>query len=182
MLEIADLKFDEKGLIPVVVQDVDSKKVLTVAYMNQESLELTLKTGFMTYYSRSRQELWKKGETSGNYQHLVNLKADCDRDSLVAIVSKDGPACHLNTDSCFNDYLYCKDEAVEFSLDELAKLIATRQTEPKEDKAETTFELADLTYHLLVLMIDQKISLQDVQKELAKRHIVDHKVKQETMQ
>ena len=181
MLEIADLKFDEKGLIPVVVQDVDSKKVLTVAYMNQESLALTLKTGFMTYYSRSRQELWKKGETSGNYQHLVNIKADCDRDSLVAIVSKDGPACHLNTDSCFNDYLYCKDEAVEFSLDELAKLIATRQTEPKEgsytsylfekglekilkkvgeegteviigamkgDKAETTFELANLTYHL----------------------------------
>lgn len=215
MLEIADLKFDEKGLIPVVVQDVDSKKVLTVAYMNQESLALTLKTGFMTYYSRSRQELWKKGETSGNYQHLVNLKADCDRDSLVAIVSKDGPACHLDTDSCFNDYLYCKNEAVEFSLDELAKLIATRQTEPKEgsytsylfekglekilkkvgeesteviigamkeDKAETTFELADLTYHLLVLMINQKISLQDVQKELAKRHIVDHKVKQETMQ
>lgn len=215
MMELTQLKYDEQGLIPVVVQDVHTKKVLTLAYMNAESLQLTLKDGLMTYYSRSRRQLWRKGETSGNFQHLVQLKADCDQDALVALVDKEGPACHLNTDSCFNQIISEKETGVDFSLAELAQLIKERKLTPKEgsytsylfekgiekilkkvgeestevvigamkqDKAETIFELADLMYHLLVLMVDQNIDLKEVYQELAKRHVVDHKVKQETMQ
>lgn len=215
MLAIERLKYDEHGLIPVVVQDVHTKKVLTLAYMNEESLRLTLKEGLMTYYSRSRKKLWKKGETSDNFQHLVQLKADCDSDALVALVDKEGPACHLNTDSCFNTVIEEKQHVVDFSLAELTQLITNRRVQPKEgsytnylfdkglekilkkvgeesteviigamkqDKQETIFELADLAYHLLVLMIDQGISLTEVSQELAKRHVIDHKIKQETMQ
>lgn len=215
MMELTQLKYDKQGLIPVVVQDVHTKKVLTLAYMNAESLQLTLKDGLMTYYSRSRRQLWRKGETSGNFQHLVQLKVDCDQDALVALVDKEGPACHLNTDSCFNQIISEKETGVDFSLAELAQLIKERKLTPKEgsytsylfekgiekilkkvgeestevvigamkqDKAETIFELADLMYHLLVLMVDQNIDLKEVYQELAKRHVVDHKVKQETMQ
>lgn len=215
MMELTQLKYDKQGLIPVVVQDVHTKKVLTLAYMNAESLQLTLKDGLMTYYSRSRRQLWRKGETSGNFQHLVQLKVDCDQDALVALVDKEGPACHLNTDSCFNQIISEKETGVDFSLAELAQLIEERKLTPKEgsytsylfekgiekilkkvgeestevvigamkqDKAETIFELADLMYHLLVLMVDQNIDLKEVYQELAKRHVVDHKVKQETMQ
>lgn len=215
MMELTQLKYDKQGLIPVVVQDVHTKKVLTLAYMNAESLQLTLKDGLMTYYSRSRRQLWRKGETSGNFQHLVQLKVDCDQDALVALVDKEGPACHLNTDSCFNQIISEKETGVDFSLAELAQLIEERKLTPKEgsytsylfekglekilkkvgeesteviigamkqDKQETIFELADLAYHLLVLMIDQGISLTEVSQELAKRHVIDHKVKQETMQ
>ncbi|MCD5002687.1 bifunctional phosphoribosyl-AMP cyclohydrolase/phosphoribosyl-ATP diphosphatase HisIE [Enterococcus saccharolyticus] len=208
------LTFDENGLIPVVVQDVETKEVLTVAYMNQESLDLTLKNKRMTYYSRSRQELWLKGETSGNYQHLVSLTADCDQDALVALVKKDGPACHTGAESCFNEVLYTEAIPEKFSLEQLAKLVQERKDTPKEgsytsylfekgkekilkkvgeeatevvigamkdDREETIFEVSDLAYHLLVLMSEMDISVKEVAEELAKRHVVDHKVKQETM-
>lgn len=132
MMELTQLKYDKQGLIPVVVQDVHTKKVLTLAYMNAESLQLTLKDGLMTYYSRSRRQLWRKGETSGNFQHLVQLKVDCDQDALVALVDKEGPACHLNTDSCFNQIISEKETGVDFSLAELAQLIEERKLTPKE--------------------------------------------------
>lgn len=215
MLQISDLKFDERGLIPAVVTDFYSKKVLTVAYMNAESLKITMEEGKTCFYSRSRQALWRKGETSGNVQRVVYIKADCDRDALAVEVVKDGPACHLGTDSCFNDYVYSSDELGEFSVEELYRLIGGRKTEPKEgsyttylfrsgldkilkkvgeecteviigakggDKREAVFEIADLTYHVLVLMAELDISVSDVIGELQSRHVVDKKVKQQRMQ
>ena len=111
-----ELKFDEKGLIPAVVQDFYTKKVLTVAYMNAESLDITLREKRTCFWSRSRQELWRKGETSGNVQHVVSVTADCDGDALVVEVIKDGPACHLGTDSCFANLLFRDEEVQRFSL------------------------------------------------------------------
>lgn len=214
MLKTDELKFDEKGLIPAVVTDFYTKKVLTVAYMNRESLEITLKEGKTCFYSRSRKKLWRKGETSGNYQHVVAIKADCDRDALAVEVVKDGPACHLGTDSCFNDYVYQSDELKEFSIDDLYELIKGRKTEKKEgsyttylfeqgldkilkkvgeectevviaakdeDKPETVFEISDLCYHVLVLMVQAGITTADIIDELKKRHVVDKKVKQQYM-
>lgn len=214
MISVDDLKFDEKGLIPAIVVDADSKKVLTLAYMNKESLGISLEKGLTCFFSRSRQELWLKGETSGNYQHIVSITADCDRDALVVEVKKDGPACHLGTDSCFNDELYINEAEQPFSLEDLMKLIEGRKTEKKEgsyttylfekgldkilkkvgeesteviiagkaeDKKETIYEIADLTYHVMVLMIEMGISLEDIHNELASRHVIDHKVKQEKM-
>ena len=214
MLDIDQLKFDDKGLIPAIVVDADSKKVLTLAYMNRESLKISMEKGLTCFWSRSRQELWLKGETSGNYQHIVSITADCDRDALTVLVKKDGPACHLGTDSCFNDTLWESDEIGAFSLDGLMELIKGRKIEKKEgsyttylfekgidkilkkvgeesteviiagkagDKAETVYEIADLTYHVMVLMIEMGISLEDIHKELASRHVIDHKVKQEKM-
>lgn len=212
MFDISRLKFDEKGLVPAVVQDYYTKKVLTVAYMNRESLEISMKEGKTCFFSRSRNKLWRKGETSGNYQHIVSITGDCDSDALVVEVVKDGPACHLGTDSCFNDTLYLG-ERNAFSLDGLFELIKGRKTNPKEgsyttylfekgldkilkkvgeettevivgaknSKEEAVFEIADLTYHVFVLMAQMGIELSDVIDELAKRHVVDHKVKQETM-
>ena len=212
---MSELKFDADGLIPAVVQDYYTKKVLTVAYMNRESLAISIAEKRTCFYSRSRQQLWRKGETSGNVQHIVSITTDCDADALVVVVKKDGPACHLGTDSCFNDPIFLSDEIKEFSLDALYELIRGRKTEKKEgsyttylfekgmdkilkkvgeecteviiagakkDKEETIFEIADLTYHLLVMMVEAGISLQQVIDELAKRHVVDHKVKQERMQ
>ena len=214
MLKIEELKFDEKGLIPAVVVDYESKKVLTVAYMNEESLKISMEKGLACFWSRSRQELWLKGETSGNYQHVYSIVADCDRDALVVTVAKDGPACHLGTDSCFNDLVYLNPENAGFSLEGLMQLIAGRKNEKKEgsyttylfekgidkilkkvgeesteviiaakadDKAETIYEISDLVYHVMVLMIQMGISLDDVSKELASRHVIDRKVKQEKM-
>ncbi len=214
MLKTEDLKFDEKGLIPAVVIDDDSKKVLTVAYMNRESLEISMKEGRTCFWSRSRQELWRKGETSGNVQHIVKIQADCDRDALTVYVKKDGPACHLGTDSCFNDDVYVSDELHSFSLESLMEMLIGRKVEKKEgsyttylfekgidkilkkvgeecteviiaakadDKKETIYEVADLTYHVMVMMIEMGISLDDIHKELASRHVIDHKVKQEKM-
>lgn len=208
------LKFDEKGLIPAVVQDYYTKEVLTVAYMNEESLAVSIAERKTCFFSRSRQELWRKGETSGNYQHIVSIKCDCDCDALVIEVVKDGPACHKGDESCFNDYLFLSDEIKDFSLSKLYKLISSRKTEKKEgsyttylfekgldkilkkvgeecteviiagkgeDKEETVFEIGDLAYHLMVLMVHMGIDLKDVISELAKRHVVDHKVKQEKM-
>ncbi len=214
MLKIEELKFDEKGLIPAVVVDAVSKKVLTVAYMNKESLEISMKEGTTCFWSRSRKCLWRKGETSGNRQHIVSIVTDCDRDALTVTVYKDGPACHLGTDSCFNEMVYESDLREEFSLDALMKVIEGRKIEKKEgsyttylfekgidkilkkvgeesteviiaakanDKAETIYEIADLVYHVMVLMIEMGISLDDVKNELASRHVIDHKVKQEKM-
>ncbi len=215
MIDIKELKFDEKGLITAVVTDYYSKEVLTVAYMNEESLKITMEEGKTCFYSRSRKCLWRKGETSGNYQHVVAIKADCDRDALTVEVIKDGPACHLGTESCFNDYVYISDELKEFSLKSLYEMIKGRKIEKKEgsyttylfnegldkilkkvgeecteviigakggEKAEAIYEIADLTYHVLVLMVEMGISLDDITTELAKRHVVDHKVKQKKMQ
>ena len=214
MLDINELKFDEKGLIPAFVVDAETKKVLTLAYMNRESLRISMEKGLTCFWSRSRQELWLKGETSGNYQHIVSITADCDRDALTVLVEKDGPACHLGTDSCFNDLLWESEERHAFSLEGLMELIAGRKTEKKEgsyttylfekgldkilkkvgeesteviiaakdrDKEETVYEIADLTYHVMVLMIEAGISLSDIHRELASRHVIDHKVKQEKM-
>ena len=208
------MKFDEKGLIPAVVMDALSKKVLTVAYMNRESMEISMKEGKTCFWSRSRQELWRKGETSGNFQHIVSITADCDRDALTVEVLKDGPACHLGTESCFNETVYQSEENHGFSIDGLMELLEGRKADKPEgsyttylfekgldkilkkvgeesteviiaakaeDKKETIYEIADLAYHVLVLMVEAGISLEDVRKELASRHIIDHKVKQEKM-
>ena len=214
MVNIDELKFDEKGLIPAIVTDAVSGKVLMMAYMNRESLRISMEKGLTCFWSRSRQELWLKGETSGNYQHIVSITADCDRDTLLIKVEKDGPACHTGTESCFNDEVWESEELHEFSLAGLMKLIAGRKTEKKEgsyttylfekgldkilkkvgeesteviiaakdqDKKETIYEIADLTYHVMVLMIEAGISLEDIHRELASRHVIDKKVKQEKM-
>ncbi len=214
MLQIEKLKFDENGLIPAIVVDAITKDVLTLAYMNKESLKITMEKGLTCFWSRSRKELWLKGETSGNYQHVVSITADCDYDSLVVMVEKDGPACHLGTDSCFHNRMWESEDLKEFSLQSLIKLIEGRKTEKKEgsyttylfekgidkilkkvgeecteviiagkadDKKETIYEIADLTYHTLVLMIQMGISLEDIHRELSSRHVIDHKVKQEKM-
>ncbi len=214
MINTEDLKFDEKGLIPAIVVDAETKKVLTLAYMNKESLKISMEKGLTCFYSRSRQKLWLKGETSGCYQHIVSITADCDNDALVVLVEKDGPACHLGTDSCFTHTLWESESLKEFSLDILIKLIEGRKTEKKEgsyttylfekgidkilkkigeesteviiagkagDKKETIYEIADLVYHVMVLMIEMGISLDDIHKELASRHVIDKKIKQEKM-
>lgn len=214
MLNINELKFDEKGLIPAVVVDATTKKVLTLAYMNKESLKISMEKGLTCFYSRSRNELWLKGETSGNYQHIVSITADCDNDALVVVVEKDGPACHKGSDSCFTNPVYMSNELSEFSLLGLYHLLMERKTNKPEgsyttylfekgidkilkkvgeecteviiggkagDKAETVYEIADLAYHVMVLMVEMGISVEDIHRELASRHIIDHKVKQEKM-
>ena len=214
MIDIEKLKFDEKGLIPAIVVDAITKRVLTLAYMNKESLAISMEKELTCFYSRSRQELWLKGETSGNYQHIVSITADCDGDALVVMVEPDGPACHLGTESCFENPIFQSDERHEFSYRGLMELIKGRKSEKKEgsyttylfekgldkilkkvgeecteviiaakdhDKAETIYEIADLAYHVMVLMIEAGISLEDIHKELASRHVIDHKVKQEKM-
>ncbi len=214
MLNIDALKFDENGLIPAIVVDSLSKKVLTLAYMNRESLEITMEKQLTCFWSRSRQQLWLKGETSGNYQHVVSITADCDGDALVVMVEKDGPACHLGTDSCFTRPVWQSDTLNEYSLDGLMDLLKGRKEElpegsyttylfqkgldkilkkvgeesteviiagKAEDKKETIYEIADLTYHVMVLMTQLGISLEDVRQELKRRHVIDHKVKQEKM-
>ena len=214
-MNIDELKFDEKGLIPAVVQDYFSKQVLTVAYMNRESLEISMKEGRTCFYSRSRQCLWRKGETSGNTQEIVTIKADCDLDALVVEVIKKGPACHTGSESCFFNDVYQSEAHQDFSMEALYRLLEGRKTEPKEgsyttylfqkgidkilkkvgeectevivagkggDREETIFEIADLAYHVMVLMVEMGIQPKDIFAQLASRHVVDHKVKQEKMQ
>ncbi len=214
MINIDELKFDERGLIPAIVVDSISKKVLTLAYMNRESLEISIKEEKTCFWSRSRNELWRKGETSGNYQHIVSITADCDNDALVVVVEPDGPACHKGTFSCFENPVWESEERHEFSLEGLMDMLIGRKIEKKEgsyttylfekgidkilkkvgeesteviiagkanDKAETVYEIADLAYHVMVLMIEMGISLEDIHRELASRHVIDHKVKQEKM-
>ncbi len=214
MINIEELKFDSNGLIPAIVVDSVSKKVLTLAYMNRESLEASVKKELTCFYSRSRKELWLKGETSGNYQHIVSITADCDKDALVVLVDKEGPACHTGSDSCFTNNVFDSENRSEFSPEILFKLIEGRKTDKKEgsyttylfekgidkilkkvgeesteviiagkagDKKETVYEIADLYYHVMVLMVEMGISIEDVFKELASRHVIDKKVKQEKM-
>ena len=214
MINIDELKFDEKGLIPAIVVDSVTKKVLTLAYMNKESLAISMEKELTCFFSRSRNELWLKGETSGNYQHIVSITADCDKDALVVVVEPDGPACHRGTTSCFEYPVFQSDDRHEFRYQGLMELIEGRKTEKKEgsyttylfekgldkilkkvgeecteviigaksdDKKETIYEIADLAYHVMVLMIQMGISLEDIHKELASRHVIDHKVKQEKM-
>ncbi len=214
MLNIDELKFDEKGLIPAIVVDAKTKKVLTLAYMNRESLEISLEKELTCFWSRSRSELWLKGETSGNYQHIVSITADCDNDALVVLVEPDGPACHTGSYSCFTKPVFQSEERSEFSYEGLMELIRGRKTNPQdgsyttylfnkgldkilkkvgeesteviiaakaEDKKETVYEIADLAYHIMVLMVETEISLDDIRDELASRHVIDHKVKQEKM-
>lgn len=215
MIDLEQLKFDEHGLIPAVITDFYSKKVLTVAYMNKESLQISIDEGKTCFWSRSRKCLWRKGETSGNFQHIVSIIADCDFDALTVEVIKDGPACHTGSDSCFNNYVYKSDHLSEFSFDGLYELLIGRKREKPEgsyttylfesgidkilkkvgeestevivagkggDKAETVYEIADLAYHLMVLMVEMDIEPKDIISELAKRHVIDHKVKQQKMQ
>lgn len=214
MIDISKLKFDENGLIPAIIEDFYTREVLTLAYMNKESLEITMKEGRTCFWSRSRKKLWRKGEESGNIQHVMEIKADCDGDALVVIVKKEGPACHLGTESCFNDEIYTAEGFNDFTTDGLMKLIEGRKTSPKEgsyttylfekgidkilkkvgeestevivagkgnDKKETIYEISDLMYHVMVLMIEMGISSNDIIDELASRHVIDHKVKQEKM-
>ena len=213
-MNINELKYDEKGLIPAVVVDFFTKKVLTVAYMNKESLQITLDEGKTCFFSRSRQQLWRKGETSGNTQKVVKITADCDLDALTVEVIKAGPACHTGADSCFNEVIFDDENSSSFSADALFELIKGRKTDKKEgsyttylfekgidkilkkvgeesteviiagkanDKKDTIYEIADLYYHVMVLMVEMGISVEDIHRELASRHIIDHKVKQEKM-
>ena len=214
MIEISKLKFDEKGLIPAIVTDAETKEVLTLAYMNKESLEISIKEKRTCFYSRSRQCLWRKGETSGNVQRIVEITADCDMDALTVSVIKEGPACHTGEESCFFNSVFENEEENVFSLDGLYDLIAGRKTDKKEgsyttylfekgidkilkkigeesteviiaskadDKKETIYEVADLAYHIMVMMVEMGISLDDIKKELASRHVIDKKIKQEKM-
>ena len=214
-MTIDELKFDANGLIPAVVQDYFSKQVLTVAYMNRESLEISMKEGRTCFYSRSRKTLWRKGETSGNTQEIVTIRADCDMDALVVEVIKKGPACHTGEESCFFNPVYQSEAHQDFSMEALYRLLQGRKEKPKEgsyttylfqkgidkilkkvgeectevivagkggDKAETVFEIADLAYHVMVLMVEMGITPADIFSQLESRHVVDHKVKQEKMQ
>ena len=214
MINIDTLKFDEKGLIPAIVVDAITKQVLTLAYMNRESLAISIEKELTCFYSRSRNELWLKGETSGNYQHIVSITADCDGDALIVMVEPDGPACHLGTTSCFENSIYRSENRKEFSYEALFQLIRGRKDEKKEgsyttylfekgldkilkkvgeesteviiaakaeDKKETIYEIADLAYHVMVLMIEAGIDLEDIHRELSSRHVIDHKIKQEKM-
>ena len=213
-MNLEELKFDEAGLIPAAVVDADSGKLLTLAYMNRESLEITMREGRTCFWSRSRQCLWRKGETSGNVQRIVSITADCDGDALEVRVRKAGPACHTGAESCFHNPLFQGEEEAPFSLeglydllqgrkrdlpegsyttylfqkglDKILKKVGEESTEviiagKAEDKRETVYEIADLMYHVMVLMVEMGISVEDVLAELASRHVIDHKVKQEKM-
>ncbi len=213
-MNIEELKFDERGLIPAVVTDADSGRLLTLAYMSRESLAITMERGLTCFFSRSRSELWLKGETSGNYQHVVDIVADCDGDALLVRVRPDGPACHTGEESCFHNPIFSGEESAPFSLGALYELIGGRKTEKKEgsyttylfekgidkilkkvgeecteviiaakadDKKETIYEVADLAYHVMVMMVEMGITPEDIHRELASRHVIDKKVKQEKM-
>ena len=212
MLDISKLKFDEKGLIPAVVIEAGTHELLMLAYMNEESLRVAIKSGKTCFWSRSRQELWTKGETSGNYQHIVSITADCDCDTLKVVVKKDGPACHTGSETCFFNPVFHSEKLSDFTLDILMEMIRERKTNPREgsytsylfekgidkilkkvgeesteviiaakddEPKEVVYEVSDLVYHVMVMMIEQGISLEDIHDELASRHVIDHKVKQE---
>ena len=212
--DVTGLKYDDRGLIPAVVIDTETRRVLMVAYMNEESLRLSMEKGLTCFYSRSRRQLWTKGETSGNFQHIVSITADCDRDTLLVEVRKDGPACHLGTESCFSDVIFEGDEPAAFQYQDLMDMLRGRKENPKEgsyttylfekgldkilkkvgeetteviiaakdrDRANTIYEIGDLMYHVMVLMLEAGISLDDIKREMASRHVIDKKVKQEKM-
>ena len=211
-MKINELKFNCDGLIPAIVTDFYTKKVLMLAYMNEESLKISMEEGKTCFFSRSRQKLWRKGETSGNFQHIQSIKTVCDRDTLLVSVIKDGPACHTGSESCFTEDIWNAGENSDFSVEALYELIRGRKVNNKEgsyttylfdkgldkilkkvgeesteviiaakdsDKGETVYEIADLMYHVLVLMVEAGIDIKDIMCELQKRHVIDHKVKQE---
>ncbi|MDF0728297.1 bifunctional phosphoribosyl-AMP cyclohydrolase/phosphoribosyl-ATP diphosphatase HisIE [Cytobacillus sp. S13-E01] len=206
-MNLASVKFDEKGLVPAIVQDAVSKEVLTLAYMNKESLKKSVESKETWFYSRSRQELWHKGETSGNTQTIVDMRYDCDQDAILVLVKPAGPACHKGEYSCFHESLLGAEKR-EVSTDrfailnELETIIAQRETELPEgsyttylfeegvdkilkkvgeeaaeviiaaknrDGEELKWEAADLLYHLLVLLREQKLPLDEVLTALQKR-------------
>lgn len=214
MLDIAKLKFNEQGLIPAIVVDTETKAVLMLAYMNEESLRVSIAEGRTCFWSRSRQELWRKGETSGNVQNIVSITVDCDADTLLVEVRKAGPACHTGAESCFFQPVFEGAEPPAFQYEDLFEMLRGRKAEPKEgsyttylfekgidkilkkvgeettevilaakdrDKSNTVYEIGDLMYHIMVLMIEAGISLDDVKREMASRHVIDRKVKQEKM-
>ena len=219
MVDINTLKFDENGLLPAVVTDVQTGEVLTLAYMNMESLKISMQEGRTCFWSRSRGELWRKGEASGNVQRIVSIKTDCDMDALLITVEKAGPACHLGTDSCFTGEIFADKAAGggdafsgkstvggggdTFSLKNLHDIIIDRKENAKlgsytnylfdkgidkilkkfgeeavevviagkaGDKGEIVYELADLTYHAFVLMVEMGVTPSDIVTELASRH------------
>ena len=211
MFKINELNFDKDGLIPAVVADAGTGAVLMLAYMNAESLQASIDEGRTCFWSRSRNALWRKGETSGNVQHIVSIKADCDMDTLLVFVNKDGPACHTGSETCFFEDVF-SGEAEPFTLGGLYRVIEDRRQNLKPgsyttylfekgldkilkkigeesteviiagkalDKKETIYELADLAYHAMVLMAKMGITPDDVLKELASRHVIDRKEKQE---
>ena len=218
MIVFNELKYDENGLIPAIIVDSETNRVLTLAYMNRESLQISMEKKMTCFWSRSRRKLWLKGETSGNYQHIVSITADCDRDALLIKVVKDGPACHQGTESCFEypviEYESSKTKDTAFSISELYALLTKRKEELPEDSytsylfqkgidkilkkvgeecteviiagkggehAEAVYEISDLVYHVLVMMVEMEITPDEILSELASRHVIDHKVKQEKM-
>ena len=214
MLNIDELKFDDRGLIPAIVVDTETKQVLTLAYMNAESLRISMEEGRTCFFSRSRQTLWRKGETSGNVQQIVSITADCDMDALVVEVRKAGPACHTGAESCFFNPVFEGEAQPGFQYQDLMDMLQGRKDEPREgsytsylfekgrdkilkkvgeeateviiaakddDRANTIYELGDLMYHAMVLMLDMGISLDEIKAEMASRHVIDKKVKQEKM-
>lgn len=215
-MDLEKLKWDAQGLIPAIVQDIHTGEVLTLAYMNEESLKITMEEKQTCFFSRSRQELWRKGETSGNIQRVISITADCDQDALVVKVEKAGPACHTGAESCFFNPVFQNTEGTStFSVNALYDMLKERKTTPVDgsytsylfekgmdkilkkigeesteviiaakgdDRSETIYEIADVAYHMLVLMVEMGISPEEIREELASRHVVDHKVKQEYMQ
>ncbi|AQX53266.1 bifunctional phosphoribosyl-AMP cyclohydrolase/phosphoribosyl-ATP diphosphatase HisIE [Priestia flexa] len=207
-MKIENVKFNEDGLVPAIVQDAVSKEVLTLAYMNEESLKKSVETKETWFFSRSRQELWHKGATSGNTQRIVAMTYDCDADSIVVKVNPNGPACHTGAYSCFNENLLEDESASPQSgrfdiINELESVIAKREAEMPEgayttylfdkgvdkilkkvgeeageviiaaknrDHEELKWEVADLFYHVLVLLREQKLPLDDVLAVLKERH------------
>ena len=198
-MDLKDIRFDPNGLVPAIVQDARTREVLTLAYMNAESLARTLESGETWFWSRSRNELWHKGATSGNTQHVVSLTTDCDNDAIVVLVNPAGPACHTGARSCF---AVEQEETPDGLMHELYALIQCRQEERPEgsyttylfdkgldkilkkvgeESAETIIaaknddpkqlvaETADLLYHLLVMLVAKNVKLDDVRDELAQR-------------
>lgn len=195
------VKFDEHGLVPAIVQDARTREVLTLAYMNEESLARTLQTGETWFWSRSRNELWHKGATSGNTQRVVSLTTDCDNDAIVVLVEPAGPACHTGARSCFDieghdvehpggllHELYalvqCRQEErpegsyttylFDKGLDKILKKVGEESAETiiaakNDDPKQLVAEVADLLYHLLVMLVARDVSLDDVLEELAQR-------------
>lgn len=199
-----DIKFDDKGLIPAIIQDYVTGEVLMLAYMNEESYKKTLETGTTNFYSRSRKELWNKGATSGNFQYVKEIYLDCDCDTLLIKVEQKGVACHTGSRTCFFNEQLSDCESMNYSiLYKVADIIKDRRQNPKEgsytnylfDKGidkilkkigeesaeviigaknenpgETTYEMADLFFHSLVLLNEKGIELDDVFKELKSRY------------
>lgn len=206
-MNIEEIKFDDQGLVPAIVQDARSKAVLTLAYMNEESLKKTLEIGETVFYSRSRQELWHKGETSGNTQEVTSINYDCDQDALLVQVVPAGPACHKGDYSCFSETLTVTDSTQKENryqiLDQLQSVLAERKTTLPEgsytsqlfqegvdriakkigeeageviiaakndDAEEIALESADLLFHLLLILTDRGVPLDDVLAVLEERH------------